>query len=124
MLLLGQANAAQAEAPQPAAGSSTAIEAFKAEAAEYAVHLQSRAGEKRAVVKEPVLRWSNPARACHSLATMPKNRRSSVYWYMNCRDCLSCVHACQFCRADERFLGKLVVSQLSTWGGLETRVYA
>jgi hypothetical protein len=52
----------QAEAPQPAPASGTAIEAFKAEAAQYAVHLQSRPGEKLALVKEPVLRWSNPAR--------------------------------------------------------------
>jgi hypothetical protein len=53
---------AQAEAPQPAPGSSTAVEAFRAEAAEYAVHLQSRPGEKLTLVKEPVLRWGNPAR--------------------------------------------------------------
>ena len=57
MLLLAQANA-----PQPAPASSAAIDAFKAEAAEYVVRLQSRQGEKLAVVKEPVLRWSNPAR--------------------------------------------------------------
>jgi hypothetical protein len=57
MLLL-----AQAEAPQPAAGSGTAIEAFKAEAAEYVVRLQSRESEKLTLVKEPVLRWGNPAR--------------------------------------------------------------
>ena len=61
-LLLGQASAAQAEAPQPAASSGAAIEAVRAEAAEYVVHLESRAGEKLTVVKEPVLRWSNPAR--------------------------------------------------------------
>jgi hypothetical protein len=53
---------AQAEAPQPAPGSNTAVDAFKAEAAQYAVHLQSRPGEKLTLVKEPVLRWSNPAR--------------------------------------------------------------
>ncbi len=67
LLLLAQAGApknevSQTESPQTAASSSTAIEAFKAEAAEYAVHLQSRPHEKLTVVKEPVLRWSNPAR--------------------------------------------------------------
>jgi hypothetical protein len=40
----------------------TAIDAFKAEAAEYIVRLDSRPREKLAVEKDPVLRWSNPAR--------------------------------------------------------------
>lgn len=53
---------AQAEAPPPAPSSAAAVEAFKVEAAEYAVRLQSRAGEKLTLVKEPVLRWGNPAR--------------------------------------------------------------
>src|SRR5262245_42719428 len=53
---------AQADAPQPAPPSGTALEAFKAEAAQYAVHLQSRPSEKLTLVKEPVLRWGNPAR--------------------------------------------------------------
>jgi hypothetical protein len=39
-----------------------AVEAFKAEAAEYNVRLQSRPDEKLVVEKEPALRWDNPAR--------------------------------------------------------------
>jgi hypothetical protein len=62
LLLCSMLLLAQADAPQPAPGSGTAVEAFKAEAAAYAVHLQSRPGEKLTLVKEPVLRWGNPAR--------------------------------------------------------------
>lgn len=57
MLSLGQADA------------SKAIEAFKAEAAEYKVHLQSRPTEQLQVVKEPVLKWDNPARTSENGAT-------------------------------------------------------
>jgi hypothetical protein len=39
-----------------------AVEAFKAEAAEYKVHLQSRPSELLVLQKEPALRWDNPAR--------------------------------------------------------------
>jgi len=49
--------------------SSKAVEAFKAEAAEYKVHLQSRATENLQLVKEPVLRWDNPARTGENGAT-------------------------------------------------------
>jgi hypothetical protein len=49
--------------------SSKALEGFKAEAAEYKVHLQSRATESLQVVKEPVLRWDNPARTGENGAT-------------------------------------------------------
>jgi hypothetical protein len=48
---------------------SKAVEAFKAEAAEYNVHLQSRPTDKLALEKEPVLRWSNPARTGEDGAT-------------------------------------------------------
>jgi hypothetical protein len=62
LLLCSMILLAQAEAPQPAPSSAAAVEAFRAEAAEYAVHLQSRPREKLTLVKEPVLRWSNAAR--------------------------------------------------------------
>jgi hypothetical protein len=39
-----------------------AVEAFKAEAAEYKVRLQSRPDELLSLQKEPALRWDNPAR--------------------------------------------------------------
>ena len=47
---------------QPPASSTKAIDAFKAEAAEYNVRLQSRSNETLALEKEPALRWDNPAR--------------------------------------------------------------
>ena len=49
--------------------SSKAVETFKAEAAEYKVHLQSRGTENLQLVKEPVLRWDNPARTGENGAT-------------------------------------------------------
>lgn len=51
------------------ADSSRAIEAFKVEAAEYKVHLQSRPTEPLQVLKEPVLKWDNPARTSENGAT-------------------------------------------------------
>jgi hypothetical protein len=57
LLSLGQADA------------SKVIEAFKAEAAEYKVHLQSRPTEQFQVFKEPVLKWDNPARTSENGAT-------------------------------------------------------
>jgi hypothetical protein len=48
---------------------SKVLEAFKAEAAEYVVRLQSRPDEKLTVVQEPVLRWDNPARTGENGAT-------------------------------------------------------
>jgi hypothetical protein len=56
------------EKPASAAAAS-AVEAFKAEAAEYVVHLASRQTEKLALEKEPVLRWTNPARTGEDGAT-------------------------------------------------------
>jgi hypothetical protein len=57
VLVVGQ------DAPaQPPAGPSKVIEAFKAEAAQYVVRLQSRPKEELVLEKEPVLRWDNPAR--------------------------------------------------------------
>ncbi|HEX5103103.1 MAG TPA: hypothetical protein VFV87_04800 [Pirellulaceae bacterium] len=49
--------------------SAKAVEVFRAEAAEYVVRLQSRQNEKLALEKEPVLRWSNPARTGEDGAT-------------------------------------------------------
>lgn len=62
LLLCSMLIVAQADASQTAPSSAAAVEAFKVEAAEYAVHLQSRPGEKLTLVKVPVLRWGNPAR--------------------------------------------------------------
>ncbi len=59
VLLVGQAQSAEAQAP---ARAGRAIEAFKAEAAEYVVRLASRPGERLALEKEVALRWDNPAR--------------------------------------------------------------
>lgn len=56
-LALGQAEPSQAHA------------AFRAEAAEYVVRLNSRQSEKLALQKEPVLRWNNPARTGEDGAT-------------------------------------------------------
>jgi hypothetical protein len=57
--------------PAPPAGAdrSKAVEAFKVEAAEYIVRLQSRPSEKLVLEKEPVLRWNNPARTGEDGAT-------------------------------------------------------
>ena len=49
-------------APKPSDAAARALDAFKAEAAEYVVKLESRPTEKLQLVKEPVLRWDNPAR--------------------------------------------------------------
>lgn len=50
-------------APQPApARSVKAVEAFRAEAAEYIVRLASRPKDKLVLEKEAALRWDNPAR--------------------------------------------------------------
>jgi hypothetical protein len=56
------------EKPLPAV-SAKAVEAFKAEAAEYVVRLASRQTEQLALEKEPVLRWDNPARTGEDGAT-------------------------------------------------------
>lgn len=61
-LTLSQAAAQPPAEPKPVWDSANAIEAFKAEAAEYVVRLESRPREKLALDKEPALRWSNPAR--------------------------------------------------------------
>jgi hypothetical protein len=60
--LLLAAGQVPAEAPPPSHAAAKALEAFKAEAAEYVVKLESRPTEKLQLVKEPVLRWDNPAR--------------------------------------------------------------
>jgi hypothetical protein len=67
LALAGQAPAS--EKPEPAPASAKAVEAFKAEAAEYVVRLASRPTEQLALEKEPVLRWDNPARTGEDGAT-------------------------------------------------------
>jgi hypothetical protein len=59
---LALAGQAPGEDKPPPPASAKALEAFKAEAAEYVVRLASRQSEKLEVEKEPVLRWDNPAR--------------------------------------------------------------
>lgn len=55
--------------PEPPPAAAKALEKFKAEAAEYIVRLQSRQSEKLILEKDPVLRWSNPARTGEDGAT-------------------------------------------------------
>src|SRR5688500_17507491 len=55
-LLLGQPPAATAAPP------ARAVDAFKAEAAEYVVRLAGRPTEKLVLENEAALRWDNPAR--------------------------------------------------------------
>lgn len=59
--LCGQQPATPGPAP-PSSRSAKAVEAFRAEVAEYDVRLGSRPGEKLVLEKEAALRWDNPAR--------------------------------------------------------------
>ncbi|HVX12874.1 MAG TPA: hypothetical protein VHC22_16950 [Pirellulales bacterium] len=54
--------AAKEEKAKPAAGSTTAIDEFKADAKQYVMRLDAHPGRAFALAEEPLLHWGNPAR--------------------------------------------------------------